>query len=57
MSTTATIATLGFIIIAMALSLWLKLKLEREILIATIRAAIQLMAIGYVLQLIFAADR
>ncbi|GGA53961.1 UPF0014 membrane protein YjkA [Kroppenstedtia guangzhouensis] len=57
MSTTATVATLGFIVIAMALSLWLKLKLEREILIATVRAAIQLMAIGYVLQLIFDADR
>lgn len=53
MSATATLSTLGFILIAMVLSLWLKLKLERDILIATIRAGIQLMAVGYVLQLIF----
>lgn len=57
MSATATLSTLGFILIAMVLSLWLKLKLERDILIATIRAGIQLMAVGYVLQLIFAADQ
>lgn len=53
MSVTATSATLAFILIAIMLSLWLRLKLERDILIGTVRAAIQLTAIGYVLQFIF----
>lgn len=56
MSLTATIATLGFVLIAILISLRLKIKLERDILIGTIRAAIQLVAIGYVLQFIFASN-
>jgi putative ABC transport system permease protein len=53
MSILALIFTLVFIVITMFVSLWQKLGLEREIAVGTIRAAIQLFAIGYVLQYIF----
>ncbi len=45
--------TLGFVVVALLLSLWLKLGLERDLVIATIRSAIQLIAIGYILKIVF----
>lgn len=53
MSTVATIATVGFVLIAMGISLWQKLNLEKDLIIATLRAGIQLTLVGYVLQFIF----
>lgn len=45
--------TLSFVALAMLLSSWQKLKLERDMLIAVVRASIQLIAIGYILKFIF----
>ncbi|QKG85552.1 iron export ABC transporter permease subunit FetB [Kroppenstedtia pulmonis] len=53
MSTLATIATVCFVLIAMGVSLWQKLNLEKDLIIATLRAGIQLTLVGYVLQFIF----
>jgi putative ABC transport system permease protein len=49
-------ATLALVALAAAVSFWRKADLERDIGIATIRSAIQLTAIGYVIKLIFDAD-
>lgn len=46
----------GFVLIALFLSLWQKLGMERNILIGTIRCTVQLLAIGYVLQFVFHSD-
>lgn len=56
MSTFALLSTLAFIGIATFLSKWRKLGLEKEMLIGTIRSAVQLLAVGYVLQFVFDAD-
>ena len=53
MSDSALLWTLIFVMFTLLLSRWQKLQLEREILIATIRTAIQLLAVGYVLQFVF----
>ncbi|MFC5448593.1 ABC transporter permease [Paenibacillus aestuarii] len=45
--------TLLFILATMIISFWQKLGLEKEIAIGTIRSALQLLFIGYVLQYIF----
>lgn len=55
MSVVALLFTLTFIIITMSVSKWQKLGLEKEIGIGTIRSALQLLAIGYVLQFVFNA--
>jgi len=49
-------ATLALVALAAAVSFWRKADLERDIGIATIRSAVQLTAIGYVIKLIFDAD-
>ncbi|WP_312113443.1 ABC transporter permease [Brevibacillus reuszeri] len=46
----------GFVLIALLLSLWQKLGLEKEIAIGTIRSTIQLLLIGYVLNFVFHSD-
>ncbi|MGN7472091.1 ABC transporter permease [Brevibacillus sp. SAFN-007a] len=46
----------AFVLIALFLSLWQKLGLEKEIAIGTIRSTVQLVVIGYVLQIVFHAD-
>lgn len=56
MSTLATAATVGFVLIAMLLSLRLKLMLEGDMLVSTIRAIVQLLAIGYILEFIFSSN-
>lgn len=48
--------SLLFVLIALLLSLWQRLELEKEIAISTIRLAVQLIAIGYVLQFVFGTD-
>lgn len=53
MSPLALLLTLIFVVFAIILSSWQKLGLEKDIIIGTIRAAIQLIAVGYVLHFIF----
>ncbi|MEW9673089.1 iron export ABC transporter permease subunit FetB [Ammoniphilus sp. 3BR4] len=45
--------TLGFVLIALLLSIWLKLGLEREMVVTTVRSTVQLLIIGYVLKTVF----
>ncbi len=45
--------TLSFVFLAMLLSSWQKLRLEKDMIIAVVRASIQLLAIGYILKFIF----
>lgn len=45
--------TLVFILIAILLSMWRKLDLEKDILVGTVRSAVQLLLVGYVLQFVF----
>lgn len=53
MTFTTLAITLAFVCIPLVLSKALNLQLGKDVIIATIRAIIQLLAIGYVLQLIF----
>lgn len=46
----------GFIIAAGALSLWQQLKLEKSLLIGTLRTFVQLIAVGYLIKIIFGLD-
>lgn len=48
--------TLLFVMATMLVSVWQKLGLEKEIAVGTLRSAIQLLAIGYVLQYIFQTE-
>jgi putative ABC transport system permease protein len=48
--------TLIFVLIPLILSRTLKLGLEKDTLIATVRSIIQLLVVGYVLQYVFEAD-
>lgn len=56
MTYTALSLTLIFVLIPFILSKTLQLGLEKDIFIATIRSIIQLLAVGYVLSFVFAAD-
>lgn len=53
MSTLALFLTLIFVAFAILLSVWQKIGLEKDIIVGTIRAAVQLIAVGYVLHTIF----
>jgi putative ABC transport system permease protein len=53
MSSIALLSTLVFVAFAILLSRWQKVGLEKDIVIGTIRAAIQLIAVGYILHFIF----
>ncbi|BCG59301.1 ABC transporter permease [Paenibacillus sp. URB8-2] len=53
MTLTALSFTLLFVAGTMLVSIWQKLGLEKDIAIGTIRSAVQLLAVGYVLQFIF----
>lgn len=46
----------AFVLIALLLSVWQKLGLEKEIAIGAVRSTVQLLAIGYVLQFVFQSD-
>ena len=50
-------ATLALVAIAVAVSLWQRADLERDIGIAVARSFVQLTAIGYVIKVIFEQDR
>ena len=49
-------ASLVLVALAVALSLWRRADLERDIGIAVVRSIVQLTAIGYVIQAIFDED-
>jgi putative ABC transport system permease protein len=49
-------ASLALVAIAIAVSLWRRTELEGEIAVAVVRSAVQLIAIGYVIQAIFDED-
>lgn len=53
MSIIALASTLVFVAVSMSISIWQKLGLEKDILVGTIRSAVQLLAIGFVLQYVF----
>jgi len=53
MTPTSLLFTLAFVLVVVVLSLWHRLDLERDLLIGTVRAAIQLMVVGYVLLWVF----
>ncbi len=50
------VASLALVAIAVGVSLWRRTGLENEIAVAVVRSAIQLIAIGYVIQAIFDED-
>ncbi|WP_067928724.1 ABC transporter permease [Alicyclobacillus shizuokensis] len=45
--------TLAFVVAAMLVSLWQRLGLEKDMLVATVRATVQLLLIGYILKFVF----
>ncbi|HHW43203.1 iron export ABC transporter permease subunit FetB [Desulfofundulus thermobenzoicus] len=57
MSNTALVSTLAMVLVAVLLSLWQQLRLERDLLVGTVRTFVQLLAIGYVLAFVFQQDR
>jgi putative ABC transport system permease protein len=56
MNNTQLLLTASFVIVAMLLSRWRDLALEKDILWSTIRAGVQLLLIGYILHFIFSAN-
>ncbi|AIC93334.1 MULTISPECIES: ABC transporter permease [Shouchella] len=56
MSLTTLILTLIFVLIPLLMSQVLKLGLNRDILVATIRSIVQLLAVGYILQFVFDSE-
>jgi putative ABC transport system permease protein len=56
MSTASLLFTLAFVGIAAVVSLWQRLGLAKDLLIGTIRAGLQLFAIGYVLAYLLGAN-
>ena len=49
-------ATLGLVAVAVFVSLWQRMRLERGIAVAVARSFIQLTAVGFVIQLVFDGD-
>lgn len=56
MSFSTLVFTLLFVFIPLILSKTLKLGLEKDTLIATVRSIIQLLAVGYILKFVFSSD-
>ena len=48
--------TLIFVLIPLILSKTLRLDLERDTIIATVRSIVQLIAVGYILKFVFESD-
>jgi UDP-glucose/iron transport system permease protein len=48
--------TLVFVAVAFFISLWQRLGLEKDLLVGTVRSAVQLLLVGYVLQYVFKSD-
>jgi putative ABC transport system permease protein len=57
LSTSQVAASLALVAVAIAISLWQRADLEREIGVAVARSAVQLIAVGYVIDAIFSSDR
>jgi len=51
------ISSLSLIVLAVAISLWMRLRIERSIVWAAFRAAVQLLAVGATFRLIFESTR
>jgi putative ABC transport system permease protein len=49
-------ATLGLVAVAILVSLWQRMRLERGIAVAVARSFVQLIAVGFVIQLVFEGD-
>ncbi|QQE77203.1 iron export ABC transporter permease subunit FetB [Alicyclobacillus sp. SO9] len=47
--------TLAFVALALIVAVWRRLGIERDLVIAVIRATIQLLAVGYILKFVFTA--
>lgn len=56
MSLTTLAFTLVFVLLALAISWWQRLGIQRDIVVATIRATIQLLAVGYILKFVFSSQ-
>lgn len=56
MSTLSLTFTLAFVLVVALVSMWQRLGLERDLLVGTVRAAVQLLAVGYVLNWVFGTD-
>lgn len=56
MSLIALALTLVFVAVALFISMWQKLGLEKDLFIGTVRSAVQLLAVGYVLQFVFRSN-
>lgn len=50
------LAALALVVVAIGIAWWQHTDLERDIAVATVRAFVQLIAIGYLLEAIFASD-
>lgn len=50
-------ASLALVAVAVGVSLWQRADVERDVAVAVVRSFVQLTAIGYVIKLIFDADR
>lgn len=46
--------TLGFVAIALGVSMWQKLGISRDLIVAVVRSTIQLLVVGYILKFVFA---
>ena len=57
LSTTQVAASLALVAVAVGISVWQRADLEREIGVAVARSAVQLIAVGYVIDAIFSSDR
>ena len=57
LSTAQVAASLALVALAIAISVWQRADLEREISVAVARSAVQLIAVGYVIDAIFSSDR
>lgn len=56
LSYTTLMLSSGLILFALAISYWQELKLEKDILIGSVRALIQLLAVGFILKYVFNLD-
>lgn len=57
MTDTDLLSALALVLVAVLLSLWQQLHLERDLLVGTVRTFLQLLGIGYVLTFVFRQDR
>jgi putative ABC transport system permease protein len=46
--------TLAFVAVALAIALWQRLGIERDLIVAVVRATVQLLIVGYLLKVVFA---